>query len=107
MTNTEKAERPASLRPMEEAGEVSKLEVNEVGYVQEIPRNFGLLSICGVAIVTGNTWAGLAGTIVRVVLLFISRTARCTDCITRPLPFIMVEHLESYMNCKLLFIKGF
>jgi choline transport protein len=39
------------------------LEINESGHVQEIERNFSLLSICSVGIVTGNTWAALGGSI--------------------------------------------
>lgn len=38
-------------------------EVNETGHVQELERNFSLLSICSVGIVTGNTWAALGGSI--------------------------------------------
>jgi choline transport protein len=41
----------------------SLLEVNESGHVQELERNFSLLSICSVGIVTGNTWAALGGSI--------------------------------------------
>jgi choline transport protein len=32
--------------------------INETGHVQELERNFSLLSVCSVGIVTGNTWAG-------------------------------------------------
>jgi choline transport protein len=39
------------------------LEVNETGHVQELERNFSLLSVCSVGIVTGNTWAALGGSI--------------------------------------------
>ena len=38
-------------------------EINETGHVQELERNFSLLSICSVGIVTGNTWAALGGSI--------------------------------------------
>lgn len=37
------------------------MEVNETGHIQELERNFSLLSICAVGIVTGNTWAALGG----------------------------------------------
>lgn len=40
------------------------LEINETGHVQELERNFSLLSVCSVGIVTGNTWAALGGSIV-------------------------------------------
>ncbi|KAE8451736.1 hypothetical protein EG329_003193 [Mollisiaceae sp. DMI_Dod_QoI] len=39
-------------------------EINETGHVQELERNFSLLSVCSVGIVTGNTWAALGGSIV-------------------------------------------
>lgn len=39
-------------------------EVNISGHRQELQRNFGLWSICGVGLVTGNVWASLGGSIV-------------------------------------------
>lgn len=39
-------------------------EVNISGHRQELQRNFGLWSICGVGLVTGNSWAALGGSIV-------------------------------------------
>ncbi len=39
-------------------------EINKTGHVQELERNFSLLSVCSVGIVTGNTWAALGGSIV-------------------------------------------
>jgi choline transport protein len=39
-------------------------EINETGHVQELDRNFSLLSICSVGITVGNTWAALGGSIV-------------------------------------------
>jgi hypothetical protein len=42
----------------------SSTEINASGHVQELDKNFNIWSIVSVAIVTGNTWAGLAGTIV-------------------------------------------
>ncbi|KAI9703502.1 MAG: hypothetical protein M1820_005806 [Bogoriella megaspora] len=44
----------------EEHGEA----INASGHVQELERNFGLLSICSVGIVTGNSWCALGGSIV-------------------------------------------
>ncbi|KAL1304537.1 hypothetical protein AAFC00_003519 [Neodothiora populina] len=38
--------------------------VNASGHTQELERNFSLVSICAVGIVTGNTWAALGGSIV-------------------------------------------
>lgn len=40
------------------------VEINASGHVQQLDRNFSLLSICGVGLVSGNTWAALGGTIV-------------------------------------------
>jgi hypothetical protein len=48
--------------PVERDSSVS--EINETGHKQELERNFSLLSICSVGIVTGNTWAALGGSIV-------------------------------------------
>ncbi|MCJ1430043.1 hypothetical protein MMC29_007958 [Sticta canariensis] len=39
-------------------------EVNISGHRQELHRNFGLWSVCGVGIVTGNVWSALGGSIV-------------------------------------------
>lgn len=41
-----------------------KQEANESGHIQELERNFSLLSICSVGIVTGSSWAALGGSIV-------------------------------------------
>ena len=38
--------------------------INASGHRQELERNFGLFSICSMAITTGNTWVALGGTIV-------------------------------------------
>ncbi|KAF2140050.1 uncharacterized protein K452DRAFT_231526 [Aplosporella prunicola CBS 121167] len=45
-----------------EEGEVTA--VNASGHVQELDRNFNILSACAVGICTGNTWAALGGSIV-------------------------------------------
>jgi hypothetical protein len=39
--------------------------INESGHVQELDRQFSLLSICSIGITTGNVWAALGGSIVR------------------------------------------
>lgn len=58
----------AAVDPEKDAAPVhrnsSVSEVNETGHKQELERNFSLLSICSVGIVTGNTWAALGGSIV-------------------------------------------
>ncbi|KAK3075006.1 hypothetical protein LTS18_014124, partial [Coniosporium uncinatum] len=37
--------------------------VNASGHIQELDRNFNLMSILSVGIVTGNTWAAIGGSI--------------------------------------------
>lgn len=37
--------------------------INETGHIQELERNFSLLSVCSVGIVTGNTWAAFGGSV--------------------------------------------
>lgn len=38
--------------------------VNASGHRQELERNFGLISICAVAVTTGNTWIAQGGSVV-------------------------------------------
>jgi choline transport protein len=38
--------------------------LNASGHVQQLHRQFSLLSVCSVGICTGNTWAALGGSIV-------------------------------------------
>lgn len=38
--------------------------INASGHVQELQRQFSLLSLCSVAITTGNTWVAIGGGIV-------------------------------------------
>ncbi|EDN99242.1 hypothetical protein SS1G_14102 [Sclerotinia sclerotiorum 1980 UF-70] len=53
---------------MTDTGDHSQLaEINETGHVQEVERNFSLLSICSVGLVTGNTWAALGGSIATAI----------------------------------------
>lgn len=40
--------------------------INASGHVQELQRHFSLLSLCSVAITTGNTWVAIGGGIVRL-----------------------------------------
>ena len=54
--------------------------INASGHVQELHRNFGLLSIVGLAITSGNVWIALGGTIVglTIVLRFYSGISCCS-----------------------------
>ena len=69
-TTDVKSEQPAAtekspaLLPNDEAFE-SGVALNVSGHKQELQRNFGLLSLCGLAITTGNVWPALGGAIVR------------------------------------------
>lgn len=45
------------------ASEAQSVEVNETGHIQELERNYSVLSICSVSIVTDNAWAVLGGSI--------------------------------------------
>lgn len=40
--------------------------INASGHKQELERQFSLLSICSIGITTGNVWAALGGSIVRL-----------------------------------------
>lgn len=40
--------------------------VNVSGHKQELERNFGLISLCGLSITSGNTWIALGGSVVRI-----------------------------------------
>lgn len=42
--------------------------INEAGHVQELERQFSLLSVCSVGMTTGNMWAALGGSVVRLLL---------------------------------------
>lgn len=38
--------------------------LNVSGHKQELQRNFGLLSLCGLGVTSGNVWFALGGTLV-------------------------------------------
>ena len=42
-----------------------ELALNVSGHKQELERNFGLISLCGLGITSGNVWVALGGTLVR------------------------------------------
>ena len=45
-------------------GVTSERNINPSGHQQELERNFGLLSTCGLALTSGNTWIALGGSVV-------------------------------------------
>jgi amino acid permease len=54
---------PAVDSAKEEQGSSVEVPVNASGHRQELQRNYGLLSICALAITTGNTWIAQGGSI--------------------------------------------
>lgn len=60
-TTTE--EKSSAISSNEEAPAV-EVGVNVSGHKQELQRNFGLWSLCGLGITSGNVWIGLGGAIV-------------------------------------------
>lgn len=50
--------------------------INASGHVQELQRHFSLLSLCSVAITTGNTWVAIGGGIVSRLLLVVGNAIR-------------------------------
>jgi choline transport protein len=62
----DKVTMPSSSSENDRVGghDVQLMEINETGHIQELERNFSLLSVCSVGMVTGNTWAALGGSIV-------------------------------------------
>ena len=70
---------------------------NASGHVQELDRNFSLLSITAVGIVTGNTWAALGGSIVSCIELI---TRPISDSQTRLSQFTMEARQESSTSCE-------
>lgn len=49
--------------------------INASGHRQEVERNFSLLSICAIAVTTGNTWIAQGGSV--VVALYNGGLAGC------------------------------
>lgn len=78
----------ASDRPSEEL-------VNVSGHRQELERNFGLISICAIAITTGNTWIAQGGSVVR--LSRSQRNHQLIEC--RSLRCQMEDPQVSSTNC--------
>lgn len=63
------AEVPEEKVPSVEAAMPPKGElINASGHRQEVERNFGLISICAIAITTGNTWIAQGGSVVCLVI---------------------------------------
>ncbi|KAL8764289.1 MAG: hypothetical protein Q9203_007168 [Teloschistes exilis] len=54
-----------------------ELGVNVSGHKQELQRNFGLLSLCGMGLTSGNVWMALGGTIVRFTVQHLPMLPSC------------------------------
>ncbi len=69
-TMEEKSTQPAtthersSVLSSNDDGPVNEVGLNVSGHKQELQRNFGLLSLCGLGITSGNVWIALGGALV-------------------------------------------
>lgn len=63
MAAVENPEKMAAVEASAEERPSTEL-VNASGHRQELERNFSLLSICAVAVTTGNTWIAQGGSLV-------------------------------------------
>lgn len=52
-----------TVSPDGQAGEHEEHKINASGHVQELERNFSILSIIGYGLVCGNVWPALGGSI--------------------------------------------
>ena len=59
---------PAYDQKAVEAGGIVEI-LNVSGHVQELDRNLGFWSVCGVSIIADNAWAAGAGSLVGIVLI--------------------------------------
>lgn len=41
------------------AGHADRILINASGHIQELPRNFSLISLAGVGVTVGNVWVSL------------------------------------------------
>ena len=64
MEKEEEAEKQAGCFGEYSEDPIIETPINASGHLQELDRNFSLLSLCGLAVTTGNTWLALGGSIV-------------------------------------------
>lgn len=62
--------------PSIEEDQASGQSVNASGHRQELERNFSLLSICAIAVTTGNTWIAQGGSVVSFDIIYLHMTSR-------------------------------
>lgn len=65
-TTTDEKSSSSALSSHEDAAGSIIVGVNVSGHKQELQRNFGLWSLCGLGITSGNVWIALGGSIVSV-----------------------------------------
>ena len=82
-----------STPPVDSLGQATLLNVS--GHKQELQRNFGLISLCGLGITSGNVWIALGGTIVCPSQF---RVAALTNLMGRLLRYSTEVFLESFTN---------
>lgn len=70
--------------------------INVSGHKQELERNFGLISLCGLGITSGNTWIALGGSVVRSFEPVASAVLIENSC--RRSQYIMVVYLALFMS---------
>ena len=64
--------------PLSNEATVVEAPINASGHVQELERNFGIVSLCSLGITSGNAWISLGGTLViSVRTTFRSETDTC------------------------------
>lgn len=67
------------FKDSEKNGTRDVVTTNISGHVQELDRQFGLLSICATGIVTGNTWTAIGGAIVSILGQYHSTVTQVTN----------------------------
>lgn len=61
--STEYSEKMQATEPYAEEKQEGE-QVNASGHRQEVDRNFSLISLCAIAVTTGNTWIAQGGSVV-------------------------------------------
>ncbi|KAI6306189.1 hypothetical protein MCOR34_008157 [Pyricularia oryzae] len=49
------------------AGHADRILINASGHIQELPRNFSLISLAGVGVTVGNVWPAIGGSILTAI----------------------------------------
>ena len=62
------SEKVKERNPQVSSTTFTEAPINASGHHQELDRNFNLVSICALAITSGNTWVALGGTYTYIVV---------------------------------------